>query len=136
MKPEPTPRIGPRCCGVGKLRKKGESRRNGGNWFMSGAELSSSSAVSLRPSLVTLMLTTAGPYFSTSPLKSGSAATGAMLAGADKAGVETVGGEMAALAACTDTLSAVVTPIAKAPAIASATAVRLNVLDSISLLLE
>ena len=103
---------------------------------MSGAELSSSSAVSLRPSLVTLMLTTAGPYFSTSPLKSGSAATGAMLAGAETAGVATVGGEIAALAACTDTLSAVVTPIAKAPAIASATALRLNILDSISLLLE
>ena len=116
------------------MRKKGESRRNGGNWSMSGVELSSS-AVSLRPSLVTLILTTAGPYFSTSPLKSGSAATGATLEGAEIAGVETVGGETAALAACIDTLSAVVTPIANAPAIASATALRLSVLDSITLLL-
>src|SRR6202171_5737240 len=102
---------------------------------MPGAALSSSVAATLRPSLVTLMLTTAGPYFSTSPLKSGSAATGAMLAGAEIAGVETVGGEIAASAVCIDTLSAVVTPIANAPAIASATALRLNVLDSISLLL-
>jgi len=82
-----------------------------------------------RPSLVTLMLTTAGPYFSTSPLKSGSAATGATLAGAEIAGVETVGGVVAALA-CIDTLSAVVTPTANAPAIASATALRRKVLSS------
>src|ERR1700682_4521560 len=102
---------------------------------MPGAALSSSLAETLRPSLVTLMLTTAGPYFSTSPLKSGSAATGAMLAGAEIAGVETVGGETAALAECIDTLSAVVTPIAKAPATASAIALRRKVFDSIRLLL-
>src|SRR6266576_4640579 len=102
---------------------------------MSGPALSSSLAATLRPSLVTLIMTTAGPYISTSPLKSGSAATGATLEGAEIAGVETVGGETAALAACIDTRSAVVTPIANAPAIASATALRLSVLDSISLLL-
>src|SRR5436190_20386656 len=97
---------------------------------MPGAELSSSSADTLRPSLVTLMLTTAAPYFSTSPLKSGSAATGATLAGADRAGVDTVGGETAACALWIDTLSAVVTPIAKAPAIASATALFRKFLNS------
>src|SRR6202171_3405516 len=102
---------------------------------MPGAALSSSVAATLRPSLVTLMLTTAGPYLSTSPLKSGSAATGAMLAGAEIAGVETVGGEIAASAVCIDILSAVVTPIANAPAIASATALRRKFLDSMSLLL-
>src|SRR5205085_9176486 len=107
MKPEPMPRIGPRCPGLGKLRKKGESRRNGGKSFKSGAALSSSlAATPLRPALVTLMLTTAGPYFSTNPLKSGSAATGATFAGAETAGVDTVGGEIAACALCIDTLSA------------------------------
>src|ERR1700682_3181423 len=97
---------------------------------MPGAALSSSFAATLRPSLVTLMLTTAGPYFSTSPLKSGSAATGATLAGAEIAGVDTVGGEVAASAVCIDILSAVVTPIANAAAIASATALRRKFLDS------
>src|SRR5207248_5024638 len=69
----------------------------------------------------TLMLTTAGPYFSTSPLKSGSAATG--VAADDCVGVGTTAGGVAAVA-CSVTRSATTTPVANAAARASTIALR------------
>ena len=70
------------------------------------------------------MLTTAGPYFSTRPLKSGSAATGAAEVDGCVTGVGATGGVVAAVAECSATRSAIATPSAKAAAIASAIALR------------
>src|SRR2546421_496096 len=95
MNPEPSPRIG---CGCGIWN--GRPRKNGANGLLGpkglaslGLSLSSPGLSSpweyqeVDTLLTTLMLTTAGPYFCTMLLKSGSIAAGPEAAGAGAAGL-------------------------------------------------
>src|SRR5213082_2967483 len=93
-KPEPSPRIG--CgCGIwnGRPRKNGANGLLGPKGLLSpGLSLGLSSELSpefqeVDTLLTTLMLTTAGPYFCTMLLKSGSIAAGPEAAGAGAAGL-------------------------------------------------
>src|SRR6185437_5082150 len=127
MKPEPTPRVGP-CRGIWKLRKNW--RNSGGRPCMSGALSPSSCPRTLRLFEITLMLTTAGPYCSTSALKSGSAAVGAALTATVGAAGFTAG-TTAANAADGSSRSAATPPSANAPAMATATALRFKILACI-----
>ena len=124
MKPEPTPRVGP-CCGgigIGKLRKKGgSSSRSGRSRRCRSCAFSAST--------VTLMLTTAGPRFAASSLKSGSPDAVVIAAGSATCAAP---GLAAALACGNVTRSATATPTASAPARASASALRLKVFDCIA----
>src|SRR6184192_1029233 len=101
MNPEPSPRIG--CgCGIwnGRPRKNGANGLLGPKGLLSlglsllSPELSPESSPGLSPELqevdtllTTLMLTTAGPYFCTMLLKSGSIVAGPAAAGAGVAGL-------------------------------------------------
>src|SRR6185312_5265774 len=96
-KPEPSPRVG-FCC-RGMPRKKGAKGLLGPNGLALPPPLllsSSSSSpdwLSDTPTLpTTVMLTTAGPYFCTMLLKSGSTAAGFPVAGTDVTGPTAVAG--------------------------------------------
>ena len=107
MKPEPSP-----CIGCGRGAWKPKLRKNGANGLF-GPKGSSLPLLLPSPSpspfsslcqavdtlLVTVMLTTAGPYFCTMPLKSGNAATGLTAAAGADADAATAGACAVVLAA-------------------------------------
>src|SRR6266446_6330383 len=100
MNPEPSPRIG---CGCGI--RNGWPRKNGANGLLGpngllallSSELSSPWELQeVDTLLTTLMLTTAGPYFCTMLLKSGSIVAGLAAAGAGVTGLAAAAAVLAA----------------------------------------
>src|SRR5579864_7850963 len=122
MKPEPSPCTG---CGEGFPRKKGANGLLGPNGFCGLLSPLSSSPGSWPLKLVgilltTWMLTTAGPYFCTMLLKSGSITEALPVTDAGGGAVTAAGGAPSACAAPATYSVQIGTPIRLAPSIAAA----------------